>query len=562
MPNLGDKLIQRMKQLEDVKQDYDERDYNIARFVNPRRELIEDSQRFDDKGKERGKDSYSGVPSSALGVWADGMQGHMVSQSLRWFRTILGDPQLNKEDEVQRYLQEYDEAMYSEFNRSNFYSILGEWFRDAGSIGTATLYTEEDMGRGSAVHIPIHPREIFISENRYGNVDTVFRKFFLTAKQAVQKFGDERLHQSILDSAEKDPEKRYEFIHAVFPNDDRMLGSLLSEHKAVSSVYLQKVGRQDIDDGFVIKKSGFDINPYAVWRLRKNSDEIYGYSPAADAMVSIKKLNQISKTLQQAAHLSVNPAMNIPEHMRGNTRFTPNGHNYYERGGDKATAVHTGINYPIGVDREDKIERIIEDKYRVEFFLILSRSEREKTATEIMELQAEKSVLLGPQIDRMIIDGLNPVFDIVADIAEKGKRLPPPPQMLVDAVEQAKAEGRNPATINPTFIGPLAQAQKRIFQMQPIRNGINELAQAAVVFPDILDRVNQDKLSEAILDSTNFPQDLMFTDAEFADIKAAKAAALAQKQAQQQMEGMADSYPKISKKAEEGSPAAAIGEAL
>ena len=55
MPNLGDKLIQRMKQLEDVKQDYDERDYNIARFVNPRRELIEDSQRFDDKGKERGK---------------------------------------------------------------------------------------------------------------------------------------------------------------------------------------------------------------------------------------------------------------------------------------------------------------------------------------------------------------------------------------------------------------------------------------------------------------------------------------------------------------------------
>jgi len=59
MPNLGDKLIQRMKQLEDVKQDYSERDYNIARFVNPRRELIEDSQRFDDKGKERGKDSVS-----------------------------------------------------------------------------------------------------------------------------------------------------------------------------------------------------------------------------------------------------------------------------------------------------------------------------------------------------------------------------------------------------------------------------------------------------------------------------------------------------------------------
>ena len=553
--SLGAKLKLRQKQMEEIKDDYEDRDYNIARYVNPRRELIRQDQKYDDKGEERGKFAYSGVPNSALGIWADGMQGHMVSQSLRWFKSETNNTLLNRDDEVQLYLQEYDEAMYNEFNRSNFYAILGEWFRDAGSIGTATLFTEEDMGRQVPVHIPIHPREIFISENRYGNVDTVFRKFFLTAKQSVQKFGDEKLHQSIVDNAEKYPEKKHEFIHATFPNEDRMFGSMLSIHKPVASVYMQMIDDPQNMNGGIVKQSGFDINPYAVWRLRKNSDEIYGYSPAADALVEIKQINQMSKTLLKAAHMATAPPMNVPEHMRGNTRLEPDGHNYFERGGDKMTPVQTGVNYPIGIDREDKIQRIIEDKYRVEFFLVLARAEREMTATEIMERQAEKSVLLGPQVDRLIQEGLLKVFDIVSDIAEKAGRLPDPPDVLIDAAE-------NDTSIEIRFIGPLAQAQRRLFQMQPIKNGINELAQASAVFPKVLDRVNQDKLAERILDSTGFPQDIMFTDDELRELREQQEAELQEAKAMQQAQAMADSVPKLNKKTEEGSPLEAIGEQI
>ena len=81
-----------------------DRDELVARYVNPRRELVRDSQRFDDKGERRGRRAYSGIPASALSIWADGMQGHMVSQSLRWFRSQLGDIQLNKVDEVRAWL--------------------------------------------------------------------------------------------------------------------------------------------------------------------------------------------------------------------------------------------------------------------------------------------------------------------------------------------------------------------------------------------------------------------------------------------------------------------------
>jgi len=554
MPDtLSSKLKLRMKELLEVKDRYEDRDSDIARYVNPRRGLIRDSQRYDDRGEARGKQSYTGEPAAALGIWADGMQGHMVSQSLKWFKSAIGDQAINRIDEVQAYLQEYDEAMYGEFNRSNFYSILGEWFRDAGSIGTATLYTEEDIGRGVCVHIPIHPREVFISEDRYGNVDVVFRKFFLTAKQAVQKFGTSKLAKVIIDNAEKHPEKRHEFIHATFPNTDRQFGSLLSVDKPVSSVYLQEKGNPGEDD--IVQQSGYDINPYAVWRLRKNSDEIYGYSPAADGMVSIKKLQQMSKNLLKASHMAVSPPLNIPEHMRGHTRIEPDGHNYFERGGDKASVINTGINYPIAIDREDKLENLLNSIYRVDFFLVLARAEREMTATEIMERQAEKAVLLGPQVDRLEQEGLAKVFDVVSDIADKAGRLPEPPQVLIDALEEAKAEGRKSASIDIQYTGPLAQAQRQLFHMRPIKNGLNELAQAAVVFPEVLDRIDPDRLAEQILDSTDFPQSIMRTDAELKEKRDQQALERAQMQAQQTAQGVAEGYAKTTKAPEQGSAA-------
>jgi len=551
---LGKEILLRMTRMEGVKRDYETLFEDIGMFVNPRRELIKDSQRFDQKGERRGKSSYDGTPQSALNTWADGMQGVMVSQTLRWFVSEMEDLQMNSVDAVRAFLQDYDEAMYAEFRRSNFYAILPEWFRDAGSIGTATLYTEEDIGRFTQVHIPIHPREIFIEENMYGDVDVIFRKFFLTAKQAVQKFGKEKLNPDILKDAEERPDTKYEFIHAVFPNEDRQFNKLTSTNKKYKSVYVQVKAKPSNDggDGLVVSESGFDINPYAVWRYRKNSDEIYGYSPAADAIVEIYSLNQLGKTMLKAAHLSVAPAMNVPEHMRGNVRLAPDGYNYFSRPNEVISPILTGINYPIGIDREEKLQDLIEDKYRVKFFLTLQRSEREMTATEIMERQSEKAVLMAPQVDRLIGEGLEKVFDIVSFIANRAGRLPEPPPILQDT------GGR----INIRFVGPLAQAQRRIFRMNPIRNGINELAMAAVLFPHIIDIVNEKVLAEEILDNCDFPQMAMRSAAEVEEIRQQRSAQEATEQMLQRLQGAAETYPKLAKKPEEGSPAEAIGAAV
>jgi hypothetical protein len=568
-----------MKQLEEVKEDYEDLISLAAKYVNPRRELIKDSQRFDLKGKKRGKDIFDGTAGSALGIWRDGMQGFMVSKSLRWFKSEMSDHTLNDIDEVRTFLQEYDEAMYAAYDRSNFYSVLNEWFNDAGSVGTATMYTEEDISGGTTVHIPIHLREIFIAENKFQVVDVLFRKFFLTARQALQQFDKDRLSSDIVSNAANHPEKPHEFIHAVYPNDEKQFEKITATNKKYKSVYVQTRGTGDTDnqpnqtsetfvnssgnqvDG-IVKESGFDIFPYAVWRFRKNSDEIYGYSPAMDRMVTIEKQNTIGKTMLQAAHLSVKPPVNVPEHMRGNVRLTPSGFNYFEKGGDKIDVINPKINYPIGVDREERYEKVIMDGYRVEFFKAFIGRQGEATATEIMEIKSEQAQLMGPQVDRLVEDGLSKNFDIVSSIENDAGRLPEPPQILIDLVEAEKESGQRRTKINIRFTGPLAQAQRRLFTLQPIKNGLNELAQASVMFPNITDRVDEDKLSEAILDSADFPQKLMRSTAEVEEIRAAREEAALRQAQLEQLGQAADAVPKLNKTVEPGSPLEAVGEAV
>lgn len=528
-------IITKQTEFERVREPYEPDWQDCTDLVYPRRYDIKGNAQ---KGQRIGTDVYDGTPQGALNVWADGMQGFIVSPSLVWFRSVIDIPELRDDDDIRLWLQEYDEQMYSAFRRSNFYSILGEWFRDAGSVGTASLFTEEDVKGGKAVHTPLHPREVYIGEDQYGQISVIHRKFNLTARQAVEKFDKTKLLPETVTNAKTKPNAEYTFIHAVYPNKDMVFGAWGSRGKSWRSIYVQVTGQKLLSD------KGFDINPYAIWRFRKNSDEIYGRSPASDAIVEILKLNQIAKDMLEAAHMSVQPPMNIPEEMRGNVQILPKGRNYYTDKDRVVSPAITGINFPIGIDREERAQKIIEKHYNVDMFLMLSRAEREMTAYEVAERKSEIAVLMGPQIDRLITEGLSTNFDVSADIEERAGRLPEPPDILLDY------EGAN---INIEFIGPFAQAQQRLFKIRPVTNAIAELAPLAEVKPEVWDRIDFDELPEYILESHNFPQDLIRSDWEVAEIRRVRAEDIKRQQLAQDLSQAAEAVPKLSKSPEAGS---------
>ena len=81
------------------------------------------------------------------------------------------------------------------------------------------------------VYETIHPGEIFIEDDIYGNVDTVHRVRNLTAKQAEELFGYDSLPQHVKDLLKTNPYKEEEWLHCVYPRKNWDKSSLLSVKK-------------------------------------------------------------------------------------------------------------------------------------------------------------------------------------------------------------------------------------------------------------------------------------------------------------------------------------------
>jgi len=554
---LEQKILLRQSQMETVRNPYETGTWkDIGRFVHPRRKDITLNSAFEYKGRNLGTDSYDGTPLGSLNTWADGMQGLLLSG--RWFRSVMDNPLLNRIDKVREWLQVYDLKMYSAFDRGNFYAMVPQWLRDGGSIGTATVFTEEVIGTGRISHTSIHPREVFISENEFGEVDTVHRKFMMTAKSAFQKF-KEKCSDTLKRDAKDEPETMHEFIHAVYPNDDIVFGKRTQRNKAFRSIYMETKNGNAGKVGNIVRDSGFDVNPFTVWRFKKNSDEVYGRSPAADALTEVFSLNQMGKTLLEAAHQSVKPAKNVPVEMRGRVRTDPDGNNYFDDPKRVISVINSGIQYPIGAEERREIRDSMQDKFRVKFFQAFIGRTGEATREEILAIKGEQAGLLIAQVDMMYIEGIRSLFDIVSDIEDRRgvfteeAGMPPIPDEIIDSGGK----------INFILTGPLAQAQREIRELEPVQKTLGNLSEAAAVLgPEMLDVVNKDELSEIILEAGSYPVLAMNSRDRRQEIRDERAAERARLEQQQMALEAAKVAPGLAKGAEPNSIQEKIVEAV
>ena len=75
---------------------------------------------------------------------------------------------------------------------SNFETEVHEMYVDLVVFGTGCMFVEmdeKDTLRFSTRHIS----EFYVTEDQFGIVDTVFRKYKIPARQAVQRFGIDKV---------------------------------------------------------------------------------------------------------------------------------------------------------------------------------------------------------------------------------------------------------------------------------------------------------------------------------------------------------------------------------
>jgi hypothetical protein len=553
--NTAKDILRFYEYLKQIRQPFESMVDDILEFVRQSRKISSTT-----KGEKLTSNIYNGKALEALNLWADGMYGYLCSPNLDWFSLTLpmtvnfgrisamrkfNNKRLDDLPEVAEWLNACEEHMKAAFLRSNFYAVMPQFFRDGGSVGTAVMDVEEDLATGRIFFTPVHFREYYLMENKHGLVDTFYRRFPITLRNLVQRFGLDKIEavdKDFKNKYEKNPYDEQYIIHAIQPRQDFNPERIDAKGKPWGSYWLLE-GKADklLDEG------GFKRFPSVAWRYRKETDEVYGRSPAWDAYSEIMLAQQEARTNLIAGQMMVEPPMVMTEDLRGRVQIGPRGKTFVESMVDLPQPLNTGIQLPYALDMRERTDKAIEKHFNVDFFLMLSQAAYNKvflTATQVIQMAGEKAAVLATRTDTLNMEALNPIIDIVWDKESAGKRLPPPPPIL--------AEFAN-ANIEVDYLGPLAQAQKVMFETQGIKASMETGMQIAQVFPEALDVLNGDEIIRRIFKANRAPAAVIRSEDEIAKMRQMRLEQQQNAANVEQISQIASSLPGASKTIEKGS---------
>ncbi len=483
MTDLTKSLLKRFDRLTSQRQNWETHWQEVADYMMPRKA---DVTKLRSKGDKRTELIFDSSPLQAVELLAASLHGMLTNPSTPWF-SLRFKEDMEDQDEAKEWLESATETMYAAFNRSNFQQEIFELYHDLITFGTAAMFIEEDeedLLKFSTRHI----NEVYIAENDKGRIDTVFRKFKLSARSAIQKFGA-NVSNNIATVHRKDPYEEVEILHAIYPRSDFDPKKKDKANMPFESVYLEA------GTGDELSVSGFKEFPFVVPRYLKASHEIYGRSPAMTALPDVKMLNEMSKTTIKSAQKQVDPPLLVPDDgFILPVRTVPGGLNFYRSGTrDRIEPLNIGANTPLGLNMEEQRRNSIRNAFYVN--QLMMQQGPQMTATEVIQRNEEKMRLLGPVLGRLQSELLKPLIDRTFAILLRKNLFRPAPEFL---------SGKD---IDIEYVSPLAKAQKST-ELQSIMRAIEIMGSLSNVAP-VFDHINMDKLVRHLADIVGVPQKIL-----------------------------------------------------
>jgi len=442
-------LEKQLSQLVTARLSYDSHWKELSDFILPNCGRFLTTAAGRNKRNTKVVDPTGGLASRTL---ESGMLSGITSPTRPWFSLNTPNKQLMDSWPVKMWLSQVVELMNDVMNKSNWYQSLTVLYRYLGTFATGAISILEDDEDVIRPHVlPIG--SYYISNSDRLQVDTVFRKFSMTCRQLVAKFGLENVSDSVKSAWDTGAyETWFEVVHAVLPNTNRDTGKLNSKNKRYSSVYYEPGGSGDK----LLSESGFDEMPILVPRWDINGEDAYGSScPGILALGGVKALQLQQKRKDQAIDKLVNPPMMAPSSMK-NERLSllPGDVTYYNGAGD--TQGFKPV-YEINPRISELLESIQDGRqltnecYFVPLFNMFSNiNTRSMPIEAVNEMRDEKMLQIGPVLDRLNDELLDPAIDRIFNIMNRRGMLPPPPEEL---------QGQ-PLRVEYTSV--MAQAQKAV----------------------------------------------------------------------------------------------------
>jgi hypothetical protein len=535
---------------------------DLGDYILPRRPrfFISDTNR----GDRRSQKIVDTTATLAFRTLRSGMMSGITSPARPWFRLTTTDPDLADLDTVKEWLYQVTARMSTMFLKSNLYNVLPILYGDIGVFGTHVMWVEEDFKNLlQFTSLPIG--SYCISNNDKGKVDTVTRDFRMTVRQLLEKFGT-RTGPGVNDydwtnfsTAVRNfwvidqKEIWIDVTHVVRPNPEWDPKKLASKHKRYVSCYYERgsssvgVNNYDTDENILLSEKGYDFFPALAVRWETTGEDSYATScPGMEALSDIKQLQVQTRRMAQAIEKMVNPPLQGPSSLRNQgTSQLPGGMNYVDvrEGAQGLRPVHE-VNARI--QELEMVQSQVRDRIRraayEDLFLMIQQDDSVQPITkrEIDERHEEKLLALGPVLEQLNQDLLDPLIDIAFEVGLRQGLWP-------EAPEELKGQA-----LKVDYVSIMAQAQKSIGI-----GGMERLAQFTIqlspALPSITDKIDTDKLMDHYGDLVSAAPGIIRSDEDVLMIRQERAQA-------QQAQMMAEQAPPMAAAAKDLSQADTTGQ--
>ncbi len=320
-------LMRRMKRFETDRSNWDNQYQECADYAMP-----QNNQIIEEKSKGEPQDDLFDTTAEGANIeLAAGLYSNIFPTENRAFALEVDNEELSENEDVKTWLEKATRVIHKYLVSSNFRQAFFEFLKQLGCYGTACLY--EAKGKKTPItFINFHMSGVYIATNSDEIVDTVFRKFKYTARQAVQEFGIENLGEKIAEAYNDldHRDKEFNFFHAVFPREEYDPSLDDSINMEFASVYVSR------DETKIISEGGYDELPYQVDRFDKDALEDYGRSPTMKELPNIKMVNAMQRTRIKGWEKQVDPPVLLPDDGSIWPLATqPGGVIFYRSGGEK-----------------------------------------------------------------------------------------------------------------------------------------------------------------------------------------------------------------------------------
>ena len=542
-------------QLRNARTSYEAHWRDLGEHFAPRR------TRFYSEDKNRGDKRHGKIVNEhgllAARTLRSGMFAGITSPARPWRRLTTPDPDLAEFGRVKQWLEHVNKNMRTLDTRSNLYSGLPIVFGDTGVFGTSAMAVFEDVEDGMrCTNFPIG--SYWLALNDRNVVDTFMHEFSMTVRQLVMKFGDPLASEAhkwdnfslavrnYWDQGLYETELRV--THIIYPNMEYDPTKLDPKYKKFSSCYFESAGSvtgnaqlgytsADGQGQTFLRESGLDLFRILAPRWETTEGDSYGVNcPGMDALGSTREIQVTEKRKSQAIEKMLHPPLKGPPSLRNQKVSLLAGDLTLvdERDGKNGLSAIHEVRVPIAEviqDLETKQQRISRAFYE-DLFLMITNMQgiQPRNEREIAERQEEKLLALGPVLQSMNDELLDPLTDIEFEIMKHLGLVPEPPEEI--AGMELKVE----------YESVMAKAQKLV-GVAGTERFFGFTGNLLAAYPDVRDKINADEAIDEYGDMMGISAKLLRTDEEVEEIRQARAQ-------QEQQAKMAAAVPELAKAAE------------